>query len=244
MSGLPLHAIAGKPETALFLLKQVPGRPMELVLLPNLRHSGLLHILPLELLQVLAALLTFQERGEVRASVSQVAQVLHLHPDQAESRLEQLASYNFDGAVLVFEYSEGIYSLSKRVGVPVPVERMPDAPSEPPVALARREEVIEHSRKIYGTPRPEAEMMVAEQLGLDKQEPIPEGREGEIFRAMLNLGVPEVEVRALLRDFDVEEVEHQLLWLPERGARHPARFLSAAIRGSYESPEVKQGRQQ
>lgn len=244
MTPLPLHTIPGNPETALVLLKQSPGAAPELVLLPNLRFSGLLHILPPELLQALVALLTFQEgRGEVRASVAQMAETLQIHLDQADSRFQQLTGYTFDGASLVFQSGEGTYSLSKRVGVPVVAEQIADGPVEPPIALATREEVIEMSRERYATSRAEAEAMVAEQLGIDQQVPIPEGREGDAFRGMLTVGVPEPEARAILQEFEIAEIEQQLSWLPERGARNPARFLVAAIRGRYESPEARRGGQ-
>ena len=238
MSPLPLYATPGSPETALVLLQHQPGQPAQLVLSPNLRISGLLRVLPPDLLQIFIALLTFQEAiGEVRAVVESLAEALSLHPDQVQQRLQLLAAYTFDGAPLIFPSAEHTYSLSKRVGVPVDI--MPPAQmSEKPYRAVPREEIIHRSRERYATPRAEAEVIVAEQLGNTPPEPIPEGREGEAYHALLAVGVPENEVRKLLAEFPIESIEIQLEWLPARGARNPARFLTAAIRGDYASPDT------
>ena len=100
-----------------------------------------------------------------------------------------------------------------------------------------RDEVIALSRERYATPRAEAEAIIAEQLGITSAEPIPEGRKGDAFRVLLEVGIPEPEVRSLLAEFSLESIEAQLTWLPRRGARNPARFLTAAIRGDYASPD-------
>ena len=244
MSPLPLYATPGNPETALVLLQHHPGQPAQLVLSPNLRLSGLLRVLPPDLLQVFIALLTFQgAMGEVRASVESLAEALGLHPDQVQQRLQLLAAYTFDGAPLIFPSStdassttEHTYSLSKRVGVPMDIT-LPAQTSEKPYRPVPREEIIQRSRKRYATPRAEAETIVAEQLGSTPPEPIPEGREGEAYHALLAVGVSEQDVRQLLAEFPIESIEAQLEWLPARGARNPGRFLTAAIRGDYAPPE-------
>ncbi|WP_394793117.1 hypothetical protein [Armatimonas sp.] len=245
MSPLPLYATPGSPETALVLLLHQPGQPAQLVLSPNLRLSGLLRVLPPDLLQIFVALLTFQgAMGEVRAVVESLAETLGLHPDQVQQRLQLLAAYTFDGAPLIFPSSldasssaEQAYSLSKRVGVPVDITP-PEPATEKPYRAVPREEIVQRSRERYATPRAEAEVIVAEQLGNTPPEPIPEGREGEAYKAMLAVGVPEHEVRKLLAEFPIESIEIQLEWLPARGARNPARFLTAAIRGDYASPDT------
>lgn len=243
MSGLPLHAIPGSPDKALLLLIHRTGQRPQLVLLPALRESGLLRTVPPELLQVFFCLLTFQEgnAGTIRASVEQISQALALHPEQALERLTELARYRFEGAVLLFETTlasgEPAWSVSKRLVVPVEVTEAREETPEPPIAVAPREVIIEHSRQRYGRPRAEVEAIVAEQLGIVPALPVPEGREGEAFKALLAVGVPEMDVRALLAEFELDEIEQQLEWLPERGARNPARFLAAAIRGRYESPD-------
>ena len=245
MSPLPLYATPGNPETALVLLQHQPGQPAQLVLSPNLRISGLLRVLPPDLLQVFVALLTFQgAMGEVRAVVESIAEALGLHPDQVQQRLQLLAAYTFDGAPLIFPSSmdasssaEQTYSLSKRVGVPVNLTP-PTQAKEKPYRAVPREEIVQRSRERYATPRAEAEVIVAEQLGNTPPEPIPEGREGEAYHALLAVGVSEQDVRQLLVEFSIEAIETQLEWLPARGARNPARFLTAAIRGNYASPDA------
>ena len=238
MSPLPLYATPGNPETALVLLLHHPSQPVQLVLSPNLRLSGLLRVLPPELLQIFVALLTFQgAMGEVRAVVESLAETLGLHPDQVQQRLQQLAAYTFDGAPLIFPSAEHTYSLSKRVGVPVDIVPQAQA-SEKPYRPVAREEIVQRSRERYATPRAQAEVIVAEQLGTMPPEPIPEGREGEAYKAMLAVGVLEQDVRQLLAEFPIASIEAQLEWLPARGARNPARFLTAAIRGDYASPDT------
>lgn len=237
MSPLPLYATPGKPETALVHLQHRLGLSPQVVLLPNLRLSGLLHVLTPELLQLFVVLLTFQDTlGEIRATPPQLAAALKLHPEQAEARIRELAAYTFDSAPLVFESPEGIWCLSKRVGVPIEQEPQRQVPQES-YQLASKEELLRLSRERYATPRAEAEATVADQLGLQEPEPIPEGREGEAYQALLSLGVPELEVRRLLAEFPIEEIEQQLAWLQERGARNSARFIVAAIKGNYASPE-------
>ncbi len=245
MNPLPLYATPGSPETALVLLQHQPGQPAQLVLSPNLRISGLLRVLPPDLLQIFIALLTFQEAmGEVRAATESLAETLGLHPDQVQQRLQLLAAYTFDGAPLIFPSSmdassstEHTYSLSKRVGVPVDISP-PAQANEKPYRPVPREEIVKRSRERYATPRAEAEVIVAEQLGNKPPEPVPEGREGEAYKAMLAVGVLDPDARQLLAEFPIESIEAQLGWLPARGARNPARFLTAAIRGDYASPDT------
>lgn len=238
MSPLPLWATPGSPENALVLVQHRVGQPAQLVLSPNLRHSGLLKVMPAELLQVLIALLTLHDtRGEVKATAALIAEALGIHPDQAEQRLQALAGYTFDGAPIVFPSTEHTYTLSKRVGVPVDLASQTVA-AEPGYRPASREEILQLSRERYATPRAEAEAMVADQLGHTPPEPIPEGREGDAYRAMLAAGIPDPEARALLAENRLEIIERQIEWLPRRGARNPARLLSAAIRGNYDAPEL------
>jgi hypothetical protein len=213
------------------------------VLSPNLRHSGLLRVMPPELLQIFIALLTFQDgRGEVKANIAMIAEALDLHPDKVEERLQTLSTFSFDGASFLFETTistkEKAYALSKRVGVSVNVPKIKaHDPSEKPYRPVPMETVIQKSREKYGTPRAEAEVIVADQLGIMPALPVPEGREGEVYKVMLSLGVPEQDVISLLSEHSLEAIEEQIEWLPRRGARNPARFLVAAIRGDYASPD-------
>jgi hypothetical protein len=246
MTPLPLYAIPGKPETALVIIQHSLGQPPQLVLSPNLRHSGLLRVMPPELLQVFIGLLTFHDSmGEVKASAQMLAEALNLHPDQVEQRLHILSTYAFDGAGMIFEttlpWDEKGYSLSKRVGVPVDIAPKPSplALSEKPYRPVPREVITERSRRKYGTPRAEAEALVTEQLGITPPEPIPEGKAGDAYKALVAVGIIDQEARNLLAEYPIEVIEAQIEWLPVRGARNPARFLSAAIRGNYALPQSK-----
>ena len=236
MSPLPQYAIPGKPETALVLIEHQLNQPARLVLCASLRLSGLLRLLPPSLLQVFVTLLTFYEaRGEVRASIEQLSEALEIHPDQVEAKLQQLAAYSFEDAPLLYPSGERVYALSKRVGVPVDVT--PPAPPEPVRHVVPREVIIEMSRRKYGRPRAEVEAIVEAQLGHTPPEPIPEGRAGELYLSMVEVGVSDADARSLLAEFPIESIEEQIEWLPRRGARNPARFLPAAIRGGYAAPE-------
>ena len=164
MSPLPSYAIAGNPEIALVLIQHQLNLPAQLVLSPNVRISGLLQAMSPELLQVFVALLTFQEaRGEVRASIEQLAETLNLHPDQVEQHLQTLAGFTYDGAPMIFLSGERTYALSKRVGVPV--DLTPPSRPEPTYPTVPREVIIENSRRLYAKPRAEVEAIIEAQLG-------------------------------------------------------------------------------
>ena len=199
MSPLPSYAIAGNPEIALVLIQHQLNLPAQLVLSPNVRISGLLQAMSPELLQVFVALLTFQEaRGEVRASIEQLAETLNLHPDQVEQHLQTLAGFTYDGAPMIFLSGERTYALSKRVGVPV--DLTPPSRPEPTYRTVPREVIIENSRRLYAKPRAEVEAIIEAQLGKIPPEPAPEGREGEAYHALLEVGISDLDARQLLAD--------------------------------------------
>ncbi len=56
------------------------------------------------------------------------------------------------------------------------------------------------------------------------------------FKAMTDFAMPKEQALDLLARFDLGDVEKQLAWLPSRNAKNPARFLAAAIEGSYDMP--------
>ena len=80
--------------------------------------------------------------------------------------------------------------------------------------------------------------MIDKQLAKTPPEPIPEGREGEAYMALIDIGVSDADTRSLLAEFPIESIEEQIEWLPRRAARNPSRFVVAAIRGGYASPDV------
>ena len=55
-------------------------------------------------------------------------------------------------------------------------------------------------------------------------------------RALLGVGLTRDEADELLAGFPRDVIQKQLDLLPARGARNPARYLIAAVRGDYAAP--------
>ena len=110
-----------------------------------------------------------------------------------------------------------------------------------PIRAAGREAVIAHSRAQYAKSREEVERQIAEMMGwgppafAGDDPAVAEGKQ-TAFKAMNNLGMPRDQALDLLSRYDLGEVERQIAWLPSRGAKNPARYLAAAIEGSYDMP--------
>lgn len=54
---------------------------------------------------------------------------------------------------------------------------------------------------------------------------------------LFKLNVSNAGVAQLLRDYPVEEIERQLLYLPYRKAKRPNAFIIEAVRGNYSPPK-------
>ena len=54
---------------------------------------------------------------------------------------------------------------------------------------------------------------------------------------LFKLNVSNAGVSQLLRDYSVEEIERQLLYLPYRKAKRPNAFIIEAVRGKYSPPK-------
>jgi len=54
---------------------------------------------------------------------------------------------------------------------------------------------------------------------------------------LFKLNVSNAGVAHLLRDYPVEEIERQLLYLPYRKAKRPNAFIIEAVRGNYSPPK-------
>ena len=54
---------------------------------------------------------------------------------------------------------------------------------------------------------------------------------------LFKLHVSNAGVAQLLRDYPVEEIERQLLYLPYRKAKRPNAFIIEAVRGKYSPPK-------
>lgn len=95
--------------------------------------------------------------------------------------------------------------------------------------------MIAQSREKYAEPHEEVERIVAKGLGHEEPEE-DDSPEGMLWRALLNVGLNKNEVAGLLSEYPHDRVQQQLDWLPERGARNPARYLLAVIRGDCAAP--------
>ena len=104
-----------------------------------------------------------------------------------------------------------------------------------------REAVVAYSRARYAKPREEVERQIGEMMGWAPPDfagddpAVAEGKR-KAFKAMTDLGMPKEQALDLLARFDLGDVERQIAWLPSRNAKNPARFLAAAIEGSYDMP--------
>jgi len=209
-----------------------------LIISAALRTCGLLAALSDEQARTLLALLTFlSPNGVLEASAADVAGALALPERVASKRLERLTSVQLADQALVFPVPRGSGSVVYAVAPPALTheEALPLSCPVPLGPAADREAVVTHSRMTYGRPRALAEAMVEEQLGHSPEERA-DTPEGDARRRLLAIGVSKEEVERLLSEYPIEEIRRQLEWLPERGARNPARFIVAAIRGSYAPP--------
>jgi hypothetical protein len=103
--------------------------------------------------------------------------------------------------------------------------------------LARREDVIESSRRMYGTPRAEVEIMIAKQMGWPTPDEQRDQMTDRLSHQLQGFGVTERQAKYLITTYSLERIQQQLDWLPYRGARNPSAFILAAIRHNYEPPE-------
>lgn len=103
-------------------------------------------------------------------------------------------------------------------------------------ATSHRQAIIEHSRASHTKPRAEVEREVLKQLGLPEPETFDDSPEGELRRRLYAIGMAQDAASALIEEFGLEAVIRQLDWLPYRGAKDPARYLAAAVRGHYAEP--------
>lgn len=210
-----------------------------LIVTSALRTSGVLASLTDQEARTLLALLTFlSPNGEVQATVPQMAEALGTSDTEAQRRLHELTQITWQEQPLVYcverETALPVYCLSPHLVTNEQPPALPE-PAAPVVHAAGRAAIIAHSRARYGRPRAEAEALVAEQLG-QSPEASADTPIGEAWRRLLALGVSREQVEELIAGYPVQAILQQLEWLPERGARNPARLVVAAIRENYEPP--------
>lgn len=219
-----------------------PGRfepAARLAVEPYLRTSGLLTLMTDGQARLLLALLTFvSANGQVQATARELARALGLPVPVVAWRLDRFAGRRFHDQVLVYRIDrrdgESVYALSRHV---VTREHAPEpAAGPPPIVAAGREAVVAESRARYSQPREVVEAEVMLQLGHAVEE-LADTPQGSAYRQLRALGMGPADVGRLLATYGTADVLQQLTWLPERRAKHPLRYLLAALRDGYAGPQ-------
>jgi len=218
-----------------------------LILTSALRTSGLWAILPPEDLHTLALVLTFvAPNGWCRPTLLELAEAMRVSQAKARARIERLAGREWEGQPLLTRLPrpDGLdaYAPGRQVvgreEAPLPPAHVHTAPPPP---VAGKEAVIAQSRTRYAKTREEVEGQIATMMGwgppafAGDDPAVAEGKK-RAFKAMTDAGMPKDQALDILARFDLGDVERQISWLPSRNAKNPARFLAAAIEGSYDMP--------
>ncbi len=212
----------------------------------TLRVSGFLMALPPEDLKSLLVMLTFiSANGRCTVMVQQLATAFHLSPKKTRLRMNRLIDFRWlDQPIIRYDKAEnGIETYALMPGfLPLVEERIQPLP-KPPLKVARREAVIEHSRRKYARTRVEVEAEIAR---LNNWKPISEKttietkpldpQAAKAREALIEVGLLEQQADELLERYDLPRIERQLAWLPLREARSPVGFLLSAIKNDYEAP--------
>jgi len=214
-----------------------------LVIAPALRTEGFLAIVPDREFRALVAVLTFLTAdGRIQATADQVARALGISEKHAAERLQALCRLSWrDTPVLVEitrEQAPTFYAPGYGVVTHAHEEKEGgnSVGESVPYATASREELIARSRDRYAKPLEEVERIVAGGLGHGESEAGDGSPDATLRRALLGVGLTRDEADELLAGFPRDVIQKQLDLLPARGARNPARYLIAAIRGDYAAP--------
>ena len=217
-----------------------------LILTPALRTSGLWAMLPPEDLHTLVLTLTFvAPNGWCRPTLLELAEAMRVSQGKARARLERLAGREWEGQPLLIRLPrpDGLHAYAPGRQV-VGREEAPEPSTQSkavPPPVAGKEAVIAQSRTRYAKTREEVEGQIATMMGwgppafAGDDPAVAEGKK-RAFKAMTDFGMPKDQALDILARFDLGEVERQISWLPSRNAKNPARFLAAAIEGSYDAP--------
>jgi len=216
-----------------------------LLLMPALRTSGLWTQLPPEELSTLILVLTFlAPNGWCRPTLLELAEAMRVSQPKARTRVERLASREWQGHPLLTHlprpdgldaYAPGRSLVARKEASP-PEQAQAILP--PPAGKAA---VVAYSRARYAKTREEVEAQIGAMMGWTPPEfagedpAVAEGKR-RAFKAMTDMGMPKEQALDLLTRFDLGAVERQITWLPGRNAKNPARFLAAAIEGTYDPP--------
>lgn len=222
-----------------------------IALAPALPSSGLLQTLPGEEVKTLLALLAFvSPNGKVQASAAQVADVLGIPERKARDRLLRLETLSWRGEPVIRTvhvapgldaYVPGPHLLAdEHEPEPHPNQPMvprPNAPRMPFLPpIASLEEALQDIEQKDNSDRTNtAESTPHIPVAPVQMPPRVEALRDAIV-AMCGFGVSEAEAAGLVSAYPLEVITRQMNWMPERNAKVPARFLVAAIRNDYASP--------
>ena len=217
-----------------------------LILSERVRTSGLWHSLTPEDFKTLVLILTFiTPNGWCRPTLPELADTMGVSHGKAKARLDRLIRLQWQGQPLVepLERPDGLDAYLPGRSLVTHEDALAPEPDHqaPPLRTPGREAVIAYSRARYARTREDVERQIGEMMGwgppaFEGDDPaVAEGKR-RAFGAMTGFGMPKEQVLDLLVRFDLGAVESQIAWLPSRNAKNPARFLAAAIEGSYEPP--------
>jgi hypothetical protein len=250
---LPIPAVLERAKTSPFIIEHRQEdstgssfRPSaRLILTERVRTSGLWRSLTPEDFANLTLLLScITPNGWCRPTLPELADAMGVPSAKAKSRLDRLlrGTWQDQPLVEILARPDGLdaYLPGRQL---VAHEDVP--PREPvqatPVRTPGREAVVAYSRARYAKTREEVERQIGEMMGwgppsfAGDDPAVAEGKR-QAFQAMTGFGMPKEQALDLLWRFDLAAIESQLAWLPQRNAKNPARFLAAAIEGSYDPP--------
>ena len=217
-----------------------------LIFTERVRTSGLWRALTPEDFKTLLLLLTFvTPNGWCRPTLLELADAMGVSQPKAKARLERLLQTPWQGQPLAdrLPRPDGLdaYLPGRQLVAHEDAAPAPEPPQEAQRPTPGREAVVAYSRARYAKTREEVERQIGEMMGWappDFAGDDPAVAEGKrrAFKAMTDVGMPKEQALDLLARFDLGTVESQISWLPQRNAKNPARFLAAAIEGSYDRP--------
>ena len=208
----------------------------------TLRTSGLLASLPEREAKNLLWLLTYlHPNGRLFAPVSLLARDMGISERDARKQFLALTRIQWQGSPLVRHLSGDTterFTLGNQVlgeetldtSLPIPLPTKSNHST-----TGHRESIVEASRERYGRPRLEVEKIVLEQMGYHPEEN-SDTPEGEVRRGLRSLGIARDLIDELIEEFGIEACHRQVLWMPLRGAKNPARYVVAAIQENYSPP--------
>ena len=218
-----------------------------LIVQPALRTSGLLAALPDREAKSLLLLLTFlTANGRIEPTTAQLADALHLPECVVRSRMGKLTAFRWQGERIVRHAFKDSGVDGYRISRSVVAER--EAPNPPTATVASPEKtypggeaVIAHSRAAYGRPRADVEKEIARQFGAGlgtegQPDTAISSEEAEARRQLLSLGVSPIQADRLIAEHPISVIQDKLVWLPDRAARSPARYIVRAIDERYDPP--------